>query len=310
MQKLRSFQSSLRIFSRASPALLTAERDHFFRPSGTNQDVEPLTTAVYTSQVLTVVPSPVVAASTFLTSVAVIMSSFTELGGYLRKIKAECSEAYARAKREGDLSRFIVDELKRRKISFDAALLARYIDKSLVEEEDVMIPPATSELINDISRQLDMYIFHPLLKEKANPMEATILSKVSLTQYYRSMHPNLRITKVMCAFFGICALGTAIVKGLRGNGGLLVVYGAIAADLFRVSYNACTEHYILLVIRKMSSAENITKSIFDWASNALGISSKDSDIFAKLNAEVRSEILLTDTITQKAVQVLYDVHRR
>lgn len=238
------------------------------------------------------------------------MSSLTELGGYFRKIKAECREAYARAKKEGKLNSFILDELKRRKIDFDASLVRKYIDKSLAEEEDITVSPAASDLIDDISRQLDEYIYHPLLNEKVNPMEATILSKVNLTQYYRSMHANLRITKVMCAFFGICALGTAIGKGIRGNGGSLMIYAALAADLFRVSYNACTEHYILLVIRKMSSAENITKSIFDWASSALGISGKDSDVFAQLNAEVRSEILLTDTITQKAVQVLYNVHRR
>ena len=238
------------------------------------------------------------------------MSSLTELGNYFRKIKTECREAYARAKKEGNLHSFFLDELKRRKINFDATLVRKYIEKSLAEEDDLSIPPAASDLINDISRQLDTYFYHPLLREKANPMEATILSKVRVTQYYRNMHANLRITKVICAFFGICALGTAISKGFRGNGGLLMIYSALAADLFRVSFNACTEHYILLVIRKMSSAENITKSIFDWASSALGISSKDSDIFAQLNAEVRSEILLSDTITQKAVKTLYEVHRR
>lgn len=237
------------------------------------------------------------------------MSSLTELGNFIRKVKAECREAFMKANKEDKLYDYLVSELRRNNISFDAAVLKKYIDKSLSEEEDFSPPANASSIIDEISNQLDTNIYHPLLENSINPMEAAVLSKIDFTDYYRHMHANLRITKVVCAFFGVCALGTAIGKGIRGNGGLLLIYAALAADLFRVSYNACTKHYILLEIRKLSSIENIKKSIFDWASSTLGISNKESDLFAKLNSEVRSEILLTNTITQKAVQIAYEVHR-
>jgi hypothetical protein len=170
----------------------------------------------------------------------------------------------------------------------------------------------SGDVLDDLSNTLDDNIFGPMLAQKiTGPVETTLLENIHLMKFYHKLHKNLKFTKIICAFFGICALGTSIGKGIRGNGGLAIIYAALAADLFRVSYNAYTKHYIIMLLRRMGSTENITKSVVSWATNALGLaSSKDtSDPFTQINEEIQSDLLFSQTLGQKVVQVVYDLHK-
>jgi hypothetical protein len=167
------------------------------------------------------------------------------------------------------------------------------------------------DVIETISLLIDRNLFNGLLARKIGPVEATLIDKIEVTPYYKKLNKSLRLIKVTSFLAGICTAGISLGQGLCGNNGLTIAFGAAAVDMLRISFNAHTKHYIILLMRRMGSSENIVNNITAWAKNSLGISAgaADADPLAALNSEVKSEILLSQTIFQKVMQNFYEANK-
>ena len=124
------------------------------------------------------------------------------------------------------------------------------------------------------------------------------------------MDGELRFIKVSCALLSSCAAGVSIVRGFSGNGGLAIIFGALAADLFRVAFNSCTKNYCIMLMRKLSSTAHIANSFVQWATTSLGInSSADDGNLYQMDEDLHLDILINGTLTEGAIKMVKNLYR-
>lgn len=160
------------------------------------------------------------------------------------------------------------------------------------------------EVLGAASRVLDKHIYEPLLSQRIGPAEEAIVSSVGASTYYQNLDRRLRYIKLGSLYFSAAMAGAAMIKIFHGKSTAAIIYGTLMMDLLRISFNANTKHYIVLLVRKYGDISYLSSSIMQWTQAAFSTRVSD-DPLAHLANDVQTEILLSGTVIQKFLRSFF-----
>ena len=160
----------------------------------------------------------------------------------------------------------------------------------------------TQDLIEQASAFLDEKVFGPIWEQSANPNDQKIIASITDSSTFQRIDAKLRTTKVVCSiaapfFFLSCLRSFSSANPLMG-----MVYGLLATDCARMSWNCYIKTYVTLALTKLGADGDLTKigaTVMQWASASLGLGGKNKaeNPFTILQQRVMWDVVMTDCIS-------------
>ena len=158
----------------------------------------------------------------------------------------------------------------------------------------------TQDLIEQASSFIDEKLFGPIWEQSATPSDHKIISSITDSSTFQRIDAKLRTTKVFCSiaapfFFLSCLRSFSSANPLMG-----MVYGLLATDCARMSWNCYIKNYVALALTKLGADGDLGKigaTIMQWASASFGGKNKAENPFTVLQQHVMWDVVMTDCIS-------------
>lgn len=241
---------------------------------------------------------------------------------FLRKLRTDGLEVLESAKNEGKLADIIQEDIKRLKLDLSKIskddLLSAYgaatgkkseSNQPANSSNSSSAPPrnvtrnqsnrSLPDLFDTISHFADEKFYGPLFEKQADSFEKAVSGQMTDLGAFRKIEDALKTTKVS-ALLASPLLAMASIRNANSSRIIIaVIYGVLALDCLRISYNCYIKNYVSRAMRRLGADGDPAKigaTFMQWASAAIGIS-KGDDPFKKVQREVMWDIVYDNCLT-------------
>ena len=233
--------------------------------------------------------------------------------------KREDPEGFQKAARNNDLVYYLGKELEREGI--DASVLRSYLadagsgssrsragsgSRPAVRRGNTSSSSASNDIdqyVATASDVLDELIYDPVYCAVRANEHTSLVESMAAVKNSSHIGTQLGRVKVFSAFTGLLCLGYALSSFSRGGPIKSLVLLLFSADLFRVSFNCYTKNYCSIFLHTVGGDINkLTKTVFQFAKTAVGMSDPAEDPFIRLKHEVMWELLLHKSFVEMLIK--------
>lgn len=123
------------------------------------------------------------------------------------------------------------------------------------------------DYIEIVSQIADDNVFEPYFMTHSGPFERNLYANMSDLKSIRKVDNLLRVTKVTAIVSCFFSFGLCLRSCTQLNPFFAVLYGIIAADSLRVSYNCYIKNYCAIALKNLGADGNPAKigaAVFQW----------------------------------------------